>query len=46
MCVWLVADPQFLLQELAKAESEKGQRELAIPGMVPQYDPRRGTMDD
>lgn len=33
-------------KELAKAESEKGQRELAIPGMVPQYDPRRGTMDD
>jgi len=32
-------------KEMAKVESERGQKELAIPGMVPQHDPRREMED-
>lgn len=45
-CIACVAhDTDLPLQEIAKHESEKTQRELNIPGMVPQYDSRR-QMDD
>jgi len=44
-CLCLLDTTAPSLQEMAKVESERGQKELAIPGMVPQHNPRREMED-